>query len=73
MDCMINEVFLQEINQCRLNPRKYSSKLSKILPYFHEALYEKPGIKAKITKEGLSGIESCIKYLKTIRPSPPLK
>lgn len=66
--CLVNE-----LNSCRSNPRRYSSKLSNILSFYSGKVLTKPNRPPLETHEGLENVESCIKYLKTIRPSPPLK
>lgn len=69
----IDKEILAELNQCRSNPRKYSANLTNIIKYYNGKTYEKPGSQVKETREGVENVESCIKYLKTIRPSPLLK
>ena len=66
------EKILEEINQCRVNPSKYSFKLSKILRYFKGNIYEKPGYEAIETEEGASNVVACINYLKSVQQVPPL-
>ena len=66
------EKILEEINQCRVNPSKYSFKLSKILRYFRGNIYEKPGYEAIETEEGASNVVACINYLKSVQQVPPL-
>ena len=73
---MANPLFkdlLSELNQCRSNPRKYSTKLSKTLSFYKGKFLERPDKPPMETREGLENVESCIKYLKTIRPSPVLR
>ncbi|OMJ78759.1 hypothetical protein SteCoe_21372 [Stentor coeruleus] len=73
MSIILSKELLSELNQCRTNPRRYSAKLTNILKFYKGNSYEKPGKNPIITKEGSSNVVSLIKYLKTIRPSPPLK
>jgi Ca2+-binding EF-hand superfamily protein/uncharacterized protein YkwD len=63
---------LEEINQCRVNPAKFSIKLSKILRYFKGNIFEKPGYEAIETEEGASNVLACINYLKSVQKVPPL-
>lgn len=73
MSIILSKELLSELNQCRTNPRRYSAKLTNILKFYKGNSYEKPGKNLIETKEGSSNVASLIKYLKTIRPSPPLK
>ena len=69
----IYESVLFELNQCRSNPSKYSNKLSATLKYYKGKTFEKPGRPAWETFEGPENVQSCIKYLKTVRPAAPLE
>ncbi|OMJ91983.1 hypothetical protein SteCoe_5297 [Stentor coeruleus] len=73
MSIILSKEILSELNQCRTNPRRYSAKLTNILKFYTGNTYEKPGKNPIETKEGSSNVISLIKYLKTVRPSPPLK
>jgi Ca2+-binding EF-hand superfamily protein/uncharacterized protein YkwD len=69
----IYESVLFELNSCRSNPSKYSSKLSNTLKYYKGKIFEKPGYPAFETEEGPENVQACIKYLKSVRPAAPLE
>ena len=69
----IYESVLFELNSCRSNPSKYSSKLSNTLKYYKGKIFEKPGYPAYETEEGPENVQACIKYLKSVRPAAPLE
>jgi centrin-1 len=69
---LIESVYF-ELNQCRSNPSKYSSKLSNTLKYYKGKIFEKPGYPSVETEEGPENIQACIKYLKSVRPAAPLE
>ena len=69
----IYESVLFELNQCRSNPSKYSSKLSNTLKYYKGKIFEKPGYPSLETQEGPENVQACIKYLKSVRPAVPLE
>lgn len=69
----IYESVLFELNQCRSNPSKYSSKLSNALKYYKGKIFEKPGYPPIETEEGPENVQACIKYLKSVRPAAPLE
>jgi Ca2+-binding EF-hand superfamily protein/uncharacterized protein YkwD len=68
----IYEKVIEEINQCRTNPSKYSTKLSNIIKYYRGNVFEKPGGVPLETEEGVSNVKACINYLKSVIPVPPL-
>ena len=69
----IYESVLFELNSCRSNPSKYSSKLSNTLKYYKGKIFEKPGYPAFESEEGPENVQACIKYLKSVRPAAPLE
>ena len=69
----IYDSVLFELNQCRSNPSKYSSKLSNTLKYYKGKIFEKPGYPAIETNEGPENVQACIKYLKSVRPAVTLE
>lgn len=73
MSIILNKEILSELNQCRSNPRRYSSKLVSLLQFYKGSTLIRPDREPIETKEGIKNAESCIKYLKTVRPSPLLK
>lgn len=73
MSIILNKEILSELNQCRSNPRRYSSKLANLLQYYKGNTLSRPGKDPIETKEGVQNVESCVKYLKTVRPSQLLK
>lgn len=73
MSIVLNKEILSELNQCRSNPRRYSSKLISLLQFYKGNTLIRPDREPLETKEGIKNVESCIKYLKTVRPSPLLK
>lgn len=72
MDSGICQSVLFELNSCRSNPSKYSVKLANTLKYYKGKIFEKPGYPAYQTEEGPENVQSCIKYLKSVRPAQPL-
>lgn len=69
----ICESILFELNSCRSNPSKYSSKLANTLRYYKGKVFQRPGYPAYETEEGPENVQSCIKYLKSVRPAAPLQ
>ena len=67
------DLVLAELNLSRTNPSKYSEKLAATLKYYKGNVLEKPGQVPLETEEGPANVEQLIAYLKTLRPSPPLK
>lgn len=64
----ITEKVLEELNECRTNPRKYSLKLSKTLKFYQGKILSRPGSQPIETEEGLANVQACINYLKSIMP-----
>ena len=68
MSFIDNKQILDELNLCRSDPKKYSTKLQNTLKYYKGKIYERPSKPPLETREGPANVESCISYLKSLRP-----
>lgn len=63
---------LDEINQARSNPQLYATYLEKLKPQFNGMLYTATGRPPLTTQEGWNAVDDAIRFLKTVKPLPPL-
>jgi uncharacterized protein YkwD len=63
---------LNEINQARANPTLYATYLEKLKPQFSGRRYTPAGKDPLTTEEGWSAVDDAIRFLKTLKPLPPL-
>ncbi|MFZ0751603.1 MAG: CAP domain-containing protein, partial [Pyrinomonadaceae bacterium] len=63
---------LNEINQARANPQLYATYLDKLKPQFSGKESTPAGKDPLTTHEGWNAVDEAIKFLKTLKPSPPL-
>ena len=73
MSFIDNKQILDELNLCRSDPKKYALKLQNSLKYYKGKIYERPRKPPLETREGPANVESCISYLKSLRPMHELK
>ena len=67
------ERFLKELNLCRKNPQKYSTKLRSYSQYFEKQILKIPNETPIKTKEGFSAFEECAMFLDNLDELPQLK
>ena len=65
--------FVDELNLCRKNPQKYSSKLRSYEQYFDKEILKLPNQIPIKTKEGFSAFEECAMFLDNLDELPQLK
>lgn len=63
---------LNEINQARANPQLYITYLEKLKPQFDGMKYTATGRPPLMTQEGWSAVDDAIRFLRTVKPLPPL-
>lgn len=63
---------LNEINQARANPQLYATYLEKLKPQFSGKQYTPVGKAPLTTEEGWNAVDEAIKFLKALKPLPPL-
>ena len=63
---------LNEINQARANPHLYATYLEKLKPQFSGKQYTPAGKDPLTTEEGWNAVDEAIKFLKALKPLPPL-
>lgn len=63
---------LNEINQARANPPLYALYLEQMKPQFNGKHYTPNGKLPLLTEEGWSAVDDAIKFLKALKPLPPL-
>ena len=63
---------LNEINQARANPQLYANYLEKLKPQFSGKQYTPAGKDPLTTEEGWNAVDEAIKFLKALKPLPPL-
>ena len=63
---------LNEINQARANPQLYATYLEKLKPQFSGKQYTPAGKDPLTTEEGWNAVDEAIKFLKALKPLPPL-
>lgn len=63
---------LNEINQARANPQLYATYLEKLKPQFSGKQYTPAGKAPLTTEEGWNAVDEAIRFLKTLKPLPPL-
>jgi len=63
---------LNEINQARANPQLYAMYLEKLKPQFSGKQYTPAGKDPLTTEEGWNAVDDAIRFLKALKPLPPL-
>ena len=63
---------LNEINQARANPQLYATYLEKLKPQFSGKQYTAAGKDPLMTEEGWNAVDEAIRFLKALKPAPPL-
>jgi uncharacterized protein YkwD len=63
---------LNEINQARANPLLYATYLEKLKPQFTGKMYTPAGKDPLTTEEGWNAVDEAIRFLKALKPLPPL-
>ena len=63
---------LNEINQARANPLLYATYLEKLKPQFTGKQYTPAGKDPLTTEEGWNAVDEAIRFLKALKPLPPL-
>ncbi|HEV2904766.1 MAG TPA: hypothetical protein VGW32_06950, partial [Pyrinomonadaceae bacterium] len=63
---------LNEINQARANPQLYATYLEKLKPQFSGKQYTPAGKDPLTTEEGWNAVDEAIRFLKALKPLPPL-
>lgn len=63
---------LAEINQARANPQLYATYLEKLKPQFSGKQYTPAGKDPLTTEEGWNAVDEAIRFLKALKPLPPL-
>lgn len=63
---------VDEMNMARTNPKQYADYLVMLRKYYHGDLIQVPGEIAIQTREGVSGIDEAIQFLRTVQPVPAL-
>jgi uncharacterized protein YkwD len=63
---------LNEINQARANPPLYATYLEKLKPQFSGKTYTPAGKDPLTTEEGWNAVDEAIRFLKALKPLPPL-
>lgn len=63
---------LNEINQARANPQLYATYLEKLKPQFSGKQYTPAGKVPLTTEEGWNAVDEAIRFLKALKPLPPL-
>jgi uncharacterized protein YkwD len=63
---------LNEINQARANPLLYATYLEKLKPQFTGKTYTPAGKDPLTTEEGWNAVDEAIRFLKALKPLPPL-
>jgi len=73
MSFLDNKQVIDELNLCRMDPRVYAAKLQNTLQYYKGKIYQRPCKPPIETREGSVNVESCISYLKSLRPMHSLQ
>ena len=63
---------LNEINQARANPQLYATHLENLKPQFSGKQYTPAGKDPLTTEEGWNAVDEAIRFLKALKPLPPL-
>src|SRR5688572_18659294 len=63
---------INEINQARANPLLYATYLEKLKPQFSGKTYTPAGKDPLTTEEGWNAVDEAIRFLKALKPLPPL-
>ena len=63
---------LNEINQARANPQLYATFLEELKPQFSGKQYTPAGKDPLTTEEGWNAVDEAIRFLKALKPLPPL-
>ncbi|HLM58741.1 MAG TPA: CAP domain-containing protein [Pyrinomonadaceae bacterium] len=71
-DSLAQEV-IGEINLARTRPAEYAAYLEQLRPHFNGKEYRRAGRPALLTEEGAAPLEEAIKFLRHLKPLPPLQ
>jgi uncharacterized protein YkwD len=69
----LEQEVVKELNTARTTPRSYASHLKDMRRYFYGKELRRPGEIAVLTKEGDAAVVEAIRFLKKVKPIPPLK
>jgi uncharacterized protein YkwD len=69
----LEQEVVKELNIARTTPRSYASHLKDMSRYFHGKELRRPGDIIVLTKEGDAAVVEAIRFLKNVKPIPPLK
>lgn len=61
-----------ELNLARQQPKHYAEILEARRPYFRSRTYQPPGQIPLITREGWQAVAEAIRFLRRVKPMPPL-
>jgi uncharacterized protein YkwD len=68
----VEQSLLNEINLVRAHPAEYAAYLEQMRKYFVGNELRRPGKPALVTAEGAAALDDAIKFLRAVRPAPPL-
>jgi len=68
----LEDAVVSEINKARTAPGDYASLLEQYKKYYDKKLLKLPGQTPILTKEGAGAMVEAIRYLRSIKPLPPL-
>ena len=68
----LEHAVVSEINKARTAPKDYASLLEEYKKYYDKKLLKLPGETPILTKEGGRAVVEAIRYLRSIKPLPPL-
>ncbi len=68
----LEKEILREINLARTQPAKYAAVLEQMKSYYEDKLFKRPGEETVLTEEGLAAVEEAARFLRKVKPRPPL-
>ncbi len=68
----LEKEILREINLARTQPAKYADVLEQMKSYYEGKLFKRPGEETVLTEEGSSAVEEAVRFLRKVKPLPPL-
>lgn len=68
----VEQSLLNEINLVRAHPAEYAAYLEQMRKYFVGNELRRPGKPALVTAEGAAALDDAIKFLRAVKPAPPL-
>jgi len=68
----LEHAVVSEINKARTAPKDYASILEQSRKYYDKKVLKLPGETPILTKEGVGAVVEAIRYLRSIKPLPPL-